>query len=630
MVKKGDTLIEVTIAIGIFSMIAIAVAAVMSGGTASSQLALETTLAREEIDNQAEAIRFIHTAYTANKDNEDHPYAALWRSITNRAIDIRDFEDNENKIKEILQYTPSSCSDLYSDETILSSAFVINAREFNQLNTNVGSGTGFANLVFFPYNNTNKSKFTTAATYPRLIYGTNTGDDSTAILADDSFPTTLKRVEGIYVVPVVDPETTSLVDVIDAEEVKNTPAYYDFYIRTCWYGSRTDDPSTISTVIRLHDPDAVFAGGFFDVKYSGYDPDYSEINRNIHDRNNIRKEELPEPTKYGWEYDGWCEKNHYHEDTNTCDSGYEYKGKLINPGKNHRVYDLVPVWKHIEFKFRYDLSGGDSDVIRQYNETNPTTTICYLDEDTCRALTVRLNYPPDPYKMGGRFSGWCLLGNVNDDGFCTGANSSIVDAGGRIDNTKLLEYSPNAPHIIILKATWNRWNESYKAVLTWDAQPRDIDSHVRGQKSNGVPFHTYYAHKVDSDLDPTITLADLDRDITRGYGPETMIFNTLGGLNYYYFVYCYAADWPSNCSNVPNATVVFERKGHNETTYSPLATLHSDDAVGTGRLWLIFANRNGKITFCNRRTDDNVNLKRFVDYDASVADSYFNTYCPEE
>ena len=131
-------------------------------------------------------------------------------------------------------------------------------------------------------------------------------------------------------------------------------------------------------------------------------------------------------------------------------------------------------------------------------------------------------------------------------------------------------------------------------------------------------------------VDPTITLADLDRDITRGYGPETMIFNTLGGLNYYYFVYCYAADWPSDCSNVPNATVVFERKGHNETTYSPLATLHSDDAVGTGRLWLIFANRNGKITFCNRRTDDNVNLKRFVDYDASVADSYFNTYCPEE
>ena len=32
MVKKGDTLIEVTLAVGIFSMVAIAIVAVMSGG----------------------------------------------------------------------------------------------------------------------------------------------------------------------------------------------------------------------------------------------------------------------------------------------------------------------------------------------------------------------------------------------------------------------------------------------------------------------------------------------------------------------------------------------------------------------------------------------------------------------
>ena len=37
MVKKGDTLVEVTLAIGIFSMIAIAVASVMGGGTAGAE-----------------------------------------------------------------------------------------------------------------------------------------------------------------------------------------------------------------------------------------------------------------------------------------------------------------------------------------------------------------------------------------------------------------------------------------------------------------------------------------------------------------------------------------------------------------------------------------------------------------
>ena len=80
MVKKGDTLIEVTLAVGIFSMIAVAIAAVMSSGTAGAQTALETTLTREEIDTQAEAIRFIQTSYSTNKNStEDNKFYQLWR-----------------------------------------------------------------------------------------------------------------------------------------------------------------------------------------------------------------------------------------------------------------------------------------------------------------------------------------------------------------------------------------------------------------------------------------------------------------------------------------------------------------------------------------------------------------------
>ena len=86
MVKKGDTLIEVLLAVGIFSMIAISVVAVMSGGTSSAQTALETTLAREEIDAQAEALRYIHDSYIndKNSDNSDLPTVALWRKIINQ------------------------------------------------------------------------------------------------------------------------------------------------------------------------------------------------------------------------------------------------------------------------------------------------------------------------------------------------------------------------------------------------------------------------------------------------------------------------------------------------------------------------------------------------------------------
>ena len=87
MVKKGDTLIEVLLAVGIFSMIAISVVAVMSGGTSSAQTALETTLAREEIDAQAEALRYIHSSYINDKNSDDAnlPTVSLWRTITSNA-----------------------------------------------------------------------------------------------------------------------------------------------------------------------------------------------------------------------------------------------------------------------------------------------------------------------------------------------------------------------------------------------------------------------------------------------------------------------------------------------------------------------------------------------------------------
>ena len=75
--KRGDTLIEVMLAVGIFSMVAVAVVAVMSGGTSSAQTALETTLTREAIDAQAEALRFIQSSYIAEKDNVNGDYARL-------------------------------------------------------------------------------------------------------------------------------------------------------------------------------------------------------------------------------------------------------------------------------------------------------------------------------------------------------------------------------------------------------------------------------------------------------------------------------------------------------------------------------------------------------------------------
>ena len=48
--KRGDTLIEVTIAIGIFSMIAIMAVLVVNTSISGTQAALENTVTREEIN----------------------------------------------------------------------------------------------------------------------------------------------------------------------------------------------------------------------------------------------------------------------------------------------------------------------------------------------------------------------------------------------------------------------------------------------------------------------------------------------------------------------------------------------------------------------------------------------------
>lgn len=248
MVKKGDTLIEVTLAVGIFSMIAIGIAAVMSGGTAGAQTALETTLTREEIDTQAEALRFIQTAYGVEKDSADERFAKLWSTIKDNAIELKELSGDRQEA--ILQYSPSSCSE--EDDYTKDHAFVINPR---QLGTFTASTV--EDSVYISYNS---GKLIPASIYPRLVFSSNSGGDQNvpdnqADLVNNTSSDTLYSAEGLYVIAVKDDETTKIVD-LGNKEIGKTSAYYDFYIRACWYGTNSEDPSTISTVIRLYDPDA--------------------------------------------------------------------------------------------------------------------------------------------------------------------------------------------------------------------------------------------------------------------------------------------------------------------------------------------------------------------------------------
>ena len=244
--RKGDTLIEVTLAVGIFSLVAIAVVAVVNGSTSGAQSALETTLAREEIDIQAEALRFIQSSY-ANSDavngGEADLYQSLWREIKDHTINSADS----------MEYNPVTCQELYDsgEGTKLNpitnqKAFIINPRK-------LGS-TSSTNEIIVTASSSASDPFHEASTYPRIMYGNVTDNTDEGEIFGGEEQTNIYRIEGIYVVGVKGPKTL-VVD--NSGSVKNSIAYYDFYIRSCWYVPGAETPSTISTVMRLYDPDVV-------------------------------------------------------------------------------------------------------------------------------------------------------------------------------------------------------------------------------------------------------------------------------------------------------------------------------------------------------------------------------------
>ena len=75
--SRGDTIVEVIMAVAIFSMVAVGALLIMNKGVAVAQQSLEITLVRQQIDSQAEMVRYIHDK--ARKGGG--VYESLWSSM---------------------------------------------------------------------------------------------------------------------------------------------------------------------------------------------------------------------------------------------------------------------------------------------------------------------------------------------------------------------------------------------------------------------------------------------------------------------------------------------------------------------------------------------------------------------
>jgi len=203
--QRGDTIIEVLFAVAVFAIVAVGGMAIMNQGTATAQRSLEVTQVRQQIDAQAEAIRYIHQAYVASYQQGGTPTgtAAQWPAMTNPttgrgASAASDFSQLASG---------AACPTTVPGER----PFVLNARRASLSNI-APTMTPPANASLPPF--------------AHVIYNSDSSINS---------------VYGLWIEAVPSVST-------------NGPGFVDFHIRACWDGPGSTVPITLGTIVRLYEP----------------------------------------------------------------------------------------------------------------------------------------------------------------------------------------------------------------------------------------------------------------------------------------------------------------------------------------------------------------------------------------
>lgn len=542
MIKKGDTLIEVCIAIGIFSLIAIGVAAVMSSGTAGSQTALETTLTREEIDAQSEALRFIHASYMSGQNSADNSYAELWHAITENAI--------ENPDASVTNYAPASCDDIYGTDTLQQQkAFFLDTTNLsNPDDAYVGA-------------NDSGSSFVPTTTYPRLYY------DNGNVTA-----------EGLYIVAVKDPNSTQMI--IDGKETKQTSAFYDFYIRSCWYGTDAERPTAISTVIRLYNPPTTKPitpsdAKYVTIRYHDERPDDFPVAPLVpailtYDTQTIEAgttEHLADPTYAGaprfacWSTNPTsCEGEYY-----TSGGTYTASNGLIS----NKEVNLYAIWDLSPYQVIFDANGGsyEDDSTVNIQECAP------FEQCEENYIIPQTFFDEAVTRSGHQLIGWSDDQNATSPKY-THDNRTI----GPLSSTPIRLYATweVQKEIIHIRAEWTS-DYDYDSYLFISLPGKD--TYYRATYATRTYPYTYNGETFD------IVVGQGDgRGSHNNIRHEDFVIDTRGGTNYYYIM----KNWDrfGFIDNDITVTLSGERIGEH-VFYST--------ARNNCRFWNVFVYKNGRI-----------------------------------
>lgn len=191
---RGDTIVETVLAFAIFGALVVTVTTTMNRSIAAAQRSLEITLVRQQIDSQADLLRYA-------RDNE----LPAWQAVKDKVGDVG------------------------SDK--LTGSFVDGCPEVGNLPAS----------AFFMYLNTSDSPDLDSTVLVADVGGSSFTQASYVSEVDYSTDTPESR--GMWVVPVW----------AEGSSASSSVKAYDMYIRTCWDTVGQNTPLALSTIVRLYD-----------------------------------------------------------------------------------------------------------------------------------------------------------------------------------------------------------------------------------------------------------------------------------------------------------------------------------------------------------------------------------------
>lgn len=156
-------------------------------------------------------------------------------------------------------------------------------------------------------------------------------------------------------------------------------------------------------------------------------------------------------------------------------------------------------------------------------------------------------------------------GEMRASGYISGFFSALCLGGGQTNPNQNASITPAID------------DSETRIVLTWSANPRDLDSHLTGPiEGSESRFHIYYRNKGSSTSSP---YAQLDHDDVTSYGPETItIYRQFDGV-YRYSVHHY---FGSGSLTTTSSAHVAVYKG------STLWREFDVPSSGSGSVWTVF------------------------------------------